>query len=403
MSSPLPARRDRLARGLREHAGWHWGEGPSPSDQVGTSLFRALAILRFVVLAYAIVLNLTRWRRFDEPVLGLVVVALIVLWTGFVTWAYDEPRRRTTTLLVADLVVAAAALLSTTLIQSSEMLARNASTIPSFWVMAAVLAWSAARGMLPGLAAAVVVSACDLSIRSTMNAANWGNIFLLLLGAVMVGYSAGLLREAVETRARAERMAATLEERARLARVVHDGVLQVLALMQRRGVELGGEVGDLGRLAGEQEVALRALVQGDATRARRDQTAPVDLVETLSPYGSRTVTVSGPGTPVELPAPVVDELASVVRACLENVAHHVGPEAPAWVLVEDLGTSVVVTVRDEGPGIPAGRLEAAREEGRLGVSESIRGRVADLGGHAVLVTGPGQGTEWELSVPRATG
>jgi signal transduction histidine kinase len=249
--------------------------------------------------------------------------------------------------------------------------------------------------------AAAAVSACDLWIRTTMTAANWGNIFLLLLGAGMVGYSATLVREATEARARAERLAATMEERARLARVVHDGVLQVLALVQRRGGELGGEAADLGRLAGEQEVALRALVQGDAARAAHDEPAATDLVEALTPYASRSVTVSGPGGPVELPGAVVAELVSVVRACLDNVANHVGPEAPAWVLVEDLGGSVVVTVRDEGPGIPADRLEAARQEGRLGVSESVRGRVADLGGTAVLVTGPGQGTEWELTVPRS--
>ena len=103
---------------------------------------------------------------------------------------------------------------------------------------------------------------------------------------------------------------------------------------------------------------------------------------------------------MELPGPVVDELTCVVRACLDNVANHVGPQAPAWVLVEDLGDDVVVTVRDEGPGIPAGRLESAEAEGRLGVRESVRGRVSDLGGTAVLVTGPGQGTEWEIRVPR---
>jgi signal transduction histidine kinase len=68
------------------------------------------------------------------------------------------------------------------------------------------------------------------------------------------------------------------------------------------------------------------------------------------------------------------------------------------VLVERVDDRLLVTVRDEGPGIPPGRLEQAREEGRLGVSESIRGRMAAVGGVADLVTGPGQGTEWELSL-----
>ena len=113
------------------------------------------------------------------------------------------------------------------------------------------------------------------------------------------------------------------------------------------------------------------------------------------------MTVSGPAHPVLLDQRVVDELTSVVRACLDNVARHVGTDAPAWVLVEELGERVVVTVRDEGPGIAPGRLEQAEGEGRLGVAESIRGRMSDLGGEAVLTTAPGQGTEWELTVSQA--
>ena len=58
-----------------------------------------------------------------------------------------------------------------------------------------------------------------------------------------------------------------------------------------------------------------------------------------------------------------------------------------------------VSVRDEGPGIADGRLEEAESEGRLGVSESIRGRMSDLGGTARLTTGTA-GTEWELAFPR---
>lgn len=141
---------------------------PSPTDQVETTLFRALAVLRGIVLVYAVVLNLVRWDEFAHPVGAGVVLAGMVAWSGFVTWAYDDPRRRRTALYVADLVVACAALLATPLVQSEAMLDRHASTIPSFWVMAAVLAWAVARGWVGGVAAAVIVSACDLSVRSSV-------------------------------------------------------------------------------------------------------------------------------------------------------------------------------------------------------------------------------------------
>jgi signal transduction histidine kinase len=246
----------------------------------------------------------------------------------------------------------------------------------------------------------VLVSVLDLSVRSTPTGTTWGNIFLLLLAAGVVGYNTTQTRVATEARAAAERTAAALAERARLARAVHDGVLQVLALVQRRGLEAGGEAAELGRLAGDQEVALRALVQGDAAD-RPGEGLPErweDLMASLALLGSRTVTVSGPAGQVVAPRHVVHELTAAVRACLDNVARHVGAEAPAWVLVERIGDQVVVTVRDEGSGMDPGRLDAARAEGRLGVSESIRGRLRELGGTAELRTAPGEGTEWELTV-----
>jgi signal transduction histidine kinase len=96
---------------------------------------------------------------------------------------------------------------------------------------------------------------------------------------------------------------------------------------------------------------------------------------------------------------VAGEIVAVVSACLDNVVAHVGSAAPAWVLLEASAGAVQVTVRDAGSGIASGRLEQAEREGRLGVSSSIRGRVSDLGGTAVLSTGA-DGTEWELTVPR---
>jgi signal transduction histidine kinase len=369
------------------------------AERVHTTLLRALAVLRLVVATYAVVLNAVRWREFEHPVAGWVVVAVIVVWTLVASWAYDAPRRRGLPLLVADVLVAAATLASTPYVQSEAMLERHASTMPSFWVMASVLAWAVLRRWQAAVGVAVLMSLLDLSVRSEPTGTTWGNIFLLLLAAGVVGYSTGLIREESEARAEAERIAAGMAERARLARAVHDGVLQVLALVQRRGHELGDEAAELGRLAGEQEVALRALVQGEAA-PRTDHTGRTDLVERLGRLQSRRVTVSGPARPVLVEHAVTEELASVVRACLDNVARHVGEDATAWVLVEELGDRVVVTVRDEGPGIAPDRLEAARREGRMGVAGSIRGRMADLGGEAVLTTAPGQGTEWELVIGR---
>jgi signal transduction histidine kinase len=101
-----------------------------------------------------------------------------------------------------------------------------------------------------------------------------------------------------------------------------------------------------------------------------------------------------------MPAQTASEVVAAVESCLSNVRHHVGRDAEAWVLLEELEDRWLVTVRDDGPGIPEGRLAASAAEGRLGVQQSIIGRMRDLGGSARLHSGPGSGTEWELSVPR---
>jgi signal transduction histidine kinase len=176
--------------------------------------------------------------------------------------------------------------------------------------------------------------------------------------------------------------------------------------VQRRAQD-DDDLGDLARLAAEQEASLRALVQYDArTAATSPAAAPSapsegDLVHALEQVtGGHSL--SGPGGSVVLPAPVVAEVTAAVSECLLNVTRHVGEQARAWVLVEDLDDEVVVTVRDEGPGIAADRLTTAVAEGRMGVSGSIRGRLKELGGRAELTTGPTIGTEWELHVPRTT-
>ena len=178
-------------------------------------------------------------------------------------------------------------------------------------------------------------------------------------------------------------------------------MLQVLARVRKRGNEVGGEAAELARLAGEQEIALRALVTTKPVRP--SGTGTTDLRASLQLLATPSVQVSAPAGEVELPSHVTAELVAVTREALANVEKHAGPGAHAWVLLEDLGHEVVVSIRDDGPGIPDGVLEEAAAHGRLGVVESIRGRVRDLGGSAALDTAPGQGTEWEVRVPSTRG
>ena len=354
-------------------------------------------MLRVVTLLNAIALNVYRRDNLDHPVGVWAVVVGMVVWTGFSTWAYADAVRRSVWLLMADLAVALAALGLTPIVKGENFTA----TIPGFWVMAALLAWSIRFRLWGGLGAALVIGVVDLALRDEITQTNYGNVYLLLIGGPIVGFMCGSLQEMAAERDRAERVAAAAAERARLARVVHDGVLQVLALMQRKGAEIGGEAAALGVLAGEQESALRTLIRSQDAVPDQSASGVLDLASQLGRLGLRRgVDVVVPGGPVELPAIVATEMVAVVSACLDNIAVHVGNGAPAWVLLEAFGDRVEVSVRDEGPGIADGRLEEAEAEGRLGVSGSIRGRIADLGGTATVTTGS-FGTEWELVVPRA--
>ena len=357
-------------------------------------MYRWLAVLRFLLVANAVALNIYR-GGFEHPVGGALLVAALVVWTCLISWVYYSFRRRTSLWVAADLVVALVSLALTAAVKEPGY----HSTVPGFWIMAAMFACAIHWRLYGGLVAAILLSVDDVATRHYLSDTTYGNLFLLLVGGPIVGLMVdSLLRSAARTAA-AERAAAAAVERTKLARTVHDGVLQVLALVQRRAPDLGPEGIDLGRLVGEQEQALRSLIR------QQDSVTPTpgisDLGGALSALERRPgVSVATPSDGVLLERATADQIVAVVSACLDNVAAHVGPEAPAWVLLEATRDAIHVSVRDEGPGIADGRLDAAERDGRLGVSSSIRGRVAELGGSAELTTGP-FGTEWEITVPLA--
>lgn len=376
---------------MTDRPGGHGGPG------VQTQLWRGVVAYRIAALAYAAALTLSGRDRFDHPAAALAALAAMAGWTALMTAANSRARGRSWPVVTADHAVCAGLTVASIWVQGQAQVDAGLPTLTTSWAASPVLGSALLGGPAGGAVGALVQGAASVLTRGAVPLSTIGNLVLLLLAGAVGGYVARLAVASERRLAAAVRLEAATRERDRLARGIHDGVLQVLALVQRRGTELGGGAAELARLAGEQEVALRGLIGTPPARLSAER---VDLRAALAAERSATVTVSAPAEPVPLPEPVAAELAAAVRAALDNVRRHAAG-ASAWVLVEDLGDEVAVTVRDDGPGIPPGRLAAAAAQGRLGVAASMRGRIAELGGTMTVTSQPGAGTEVEFRVPRA--
>ncbi|MFH8631827.1 MacS family sensor histidine kinase [Streptomyces lydicus] len=399
-------------------------------------LWRAITGYRILTLLYTLCQVAFSYRHYEHPLGAVAYMGALTVWMALTWRRTTSPERCTRQFLMVDLGFAVGGILLTSLVDSHARIMGGAPTLPSIWTAGAVLGFAIKGGWRWAAVASSAVAVANLVEREQLARDTLRNVVLVWVAGVAIGYVVEVARASERTLARALQIEAATRERERLARDIHDSVLQVLAMVQRRGTAIGGEAAELGRMAGEQEVALRTLVAGGLVRpagaaavasyapapapvtAAHDGTAGTgmaparsappaadgscDVRALLAPFAGAGVTFSEPGAPVELPAAAAAELAAAVSAALDNVRVHAGDGAHAWILVEDEPHAVIVTVRDDGPGIPEGRLADAEREGRLGVALSIRGRLRDLGGSAAWVSVTGQGTEVELTVPKGT-
>lgn len=372
---------------------------PSVPKDPTVPLWRAAVLLRVITLPFAAGVVLTYLDGYDRPWLALVGVGLMAGWTAVISLRYLRPHDRLLGFTLVDLVVCCAMMALSRLVLSHEQLRIDAvPLLPTIWVTGVVAAGAVCGGPTIGAVFGGVVAAFNYGVRGYVDTDLTRDLFLLVGVGFVLGLAASASRQSAERLARALRAEAATAERERLARSIHDGVLQVLARVRRRGTELGGEAAELARLAGEQEIALRTLVS--TAPEPTDENDSADLSARLRLLATDRISVSVPATAVRLPGALARELESVVGEALANVVRHAGENARAWVLLEDLGTDVVVSVRDDGVGIQPGRLDEAEREGRMGVALSMRGRIAELGGTITVETSPGAGVEWELHVPR---
>jgi signal transduction histidine kinase len=166
------------------------------------------------------------------------------------------------------------------------------------------------------------------------------------------------------------------EQRAEIAAHLHDSVLQTLALIQNRA----GASSEVARIARAQERELRDWlferdipVADDLSAELRSIAAAIEL-----DYPARIEVVATGESVAGIPS-----LVAASREAMLNAARHAGGEVSVYL--ETSAGSVDVFVRDRGPGVD---LDALQDD-RLGIRESIIGRMTRAGGTATV--GPGAG------------
>ncbi len=209
---------------------------------------------------------------------------------------------------------------------------------------------------------------------------------------------------------------ATLQERDRIAREVHDSLAQVLGylsmkaratrelLREGRMEEVETALLEMGQTADDGYVDAREDILGLRTSARATGGLRGVLDEYLQKFsrqsGVATRLIVQEEVPFDLPAGAEIQLVRVIQEALTNVRKH-AHASNAWVKLEWSDGVGRVTVGDDGLGFDPTHPENPIDGG-YGIA-AMRERMAKVGGHLAVESQPGRGVTVVATIPLKLG
>jgi ligand-binding sensor domain-containing protein/signal transduction histidine kinase len=249
------------------------------------------------------------------------------------------------------------------------------------------------------------VKVMTLELRPHFYRTQW---FLALCVLVLASATWGAYR--LHLRSLRRQFAAVLEERGRLAREMHDTLIQgcvgVSTLLeaashaQEISPALSGELLDRARsevraAVDEARLAVWNLRRG-SPNGDRFVPAVSQLARRISLDSGIEIPVHVEGVPVPLGGDTEDNLTMLIREALLNAIRHAAPKHLSVSLGFD-GTRVRVEIEDDGQGFDS-TLDPPENSYHYGLI-GMRERVEHLEGEFEIVSAPGQGTRIHLSIP----
>lgn len=367
-------------------------------DEQTRSLLGIVAVLRAALILWAVIVvavDVTGTTKINGAV-AVTALSGLALWSVLSAWTVrNRPGLATSRAFVGtDVLIATMAAALDPVVYPGAHPQSFASAWPLSGAVVAGLVFGPGIGALAGV---LIGSGGALSIAVVVERGLGGRI-LGALGTVVLLAVAGTLAGLVSERLRrAELTTARAQIREEVARKLHDGVLQTLAVIQRRSSDA-----ELVELARDQEAELRSFIasptgsSGDTGEGEAPERLSAALrsvlrqQEKLHGISCSLVVVD---EPEHIGGPIVSALCGAVGEAVTNAAKHGGARA-VTVFVDSESGAIICEVSDDGSGFDT----VATSEG-IGLTRSVRGRIADVGGSVDIHSTLGRGTRVRMVVP----
>lgn len=357
----------------------------------GLTILKALVLGRWLAWAWmAGIMLFSDPVKVRDPITGWIAVGVTLALTVLSTWLVrtDAERLLSLPFVLAEVGLACGLSVVDGWVFEPGHVFETSQSIATQWPLIAMATAGVAYGPVIAALLGTLIGPAELGGALLNEYDSWGtpqivsivatSLFFAILGGVF-GWQARLLK-------RAEGEIADRRARDEVGRVLHDTVLQTLALVERRSKESDPELAASARQADQD---LRAFLFGSAGRRVADLESRVRAeVERVREGYDTPVTVSVIDDGCRLPDRHQELIARAIGEAVANALEHaVANRVVVFVETDDDG-EVFATVNDDGMG-----FDPATPRDSHGIDESMLARVASIGGHVEISSDIGSGTE----------